>query len=308
MMPADVDLLPPPEEEELLAAPPEDELTPAGDPMPEATALVEILPADFPLPALIKFVPDPRVRTAADDDAARLLAIEVTDETSLRVMDACLERQRSHKKTIEALFEEPSSIANRLHKQLTGLRTMWLEPTERAIRTGGTRVVETQRRLDREAADARRKAQEKADLEARAQAAREAEAAAKANAPKAVVEQLQEEAKTAVAPPVKSFELTGAQAPLRSTSIVTTYKVRPKGTDAGAAEQSPCMSDLSPAQRLAVMQAMKAVLDGRAPIAVFEINYTYLNQRARADKKAFALDGFEVYEDGSTRGKGGRRT
>lgn len=301
----EVDLLPPPDEEELLA-PPEEELAPAADASPAgSTALVEILPAGFPLPALIKFVPDARIRVAADADAERLLAIEVIDESTMRVMDACLERQRLHKKTIEAEFKDPTDLANQLHKRLTGLRGEWLERTDQAIKAGGDRIVAMQRRLEREANEERRKKQEEADRQAREQAERDAAAARQAHAPAEVVEQLEEEAKTATAPPVGLFGTS--RTTLKSTSVVTTWKPRLKGTESSAAEQQPSMSELTPAQRLSVLSAMKAVVEGRAPIAIFEIGWPYLNQRARADKKAFALEGFEVYEDGGTRGKGGRR-
>ncbi len=320
MIAEETDLLPPPEDDELVA-PPEEEPEPEvisedvqeiDDQEPlrihavaeVITPLVELLPADFPLPTLIKFVPDPRIRAAADDDAARLLAIQVTDETSMRVMDACLDRQRNHRKTIEALFEEPTSIANQLHKRLTSLRSEWLESTDKAIKAGGDRLVETQRRLEREAAEVRRRRQEEADRLAREQAQREADAARAAQAPPEVVEQLQAEAQTATAPPLPLYDTT--KSALKSTSVVSTWKPRPKGTES-AGNHQPFMNDLTPAQKVHVLAAMKAVIEGRSPFSVFEINWTYLNARARADKKAFNIEGFEVYEDGSTRGRGGRR-
>lgn len=316
MIADELDLLPPPEEE--LVAPPDEELVAGAadevEPFDEdhdiaapaelVAPLVELLPADFPLPALIKFVPDARVRAAADQDAERLLGIEVTDETSMRVVDACLDRQRAHKKTIEGLFDEPTSIANQLHKRLTSLRAEWLEPTERAIKAAGQRIVETQRRLEREAADERRTRQEEADRIAREQAQREADAARQAQAPPEVVQQLETEARTATAPPLPLYD--PGKTALKSTSVVSTWKPRLKGTESSG-NQQPGMADLTPAQKVAVLAAMKAVIEGRGPLQVFEISWTYANARARADKKAFNIEGFEPYEDGSTRGKAGRR-
>jgi hypothetical protein len=318
MIADDIELLPPPDEEELLAPPDEPSIvdeTPRltfDEPAPEivpavrelvTTPLVELLPADFPLPTLIKFIPDPRIRAAADADAARVLEMQVTDEGSMRAMDAALERQRNHYKTIEALFEEPTTIAHRLHKRLTGHRGEWLAQSDSAIRAGGQRIVETQRRLDREAADERRRRQEEADRFTREQLQREADAARAAQAPPEVVAELETEAKTATAPPVTAHE--SSKAALKSTSVVSTWKPRPKGTESSGNHQ-PCMTDLTPAQKVHVLTAMKAAFEGRSPLQVFEINWTYLNARARADKNAFSIEGFEVYEDGGTRGKGRR--
>lgn len=321
MIADDLELLPPPEEEELLAPPDEEPVSidqaprlTLGEPEPESapvvvrelvtTPLVELLPVDFPLPTLIKFIPDPRIRTAADADADQLLTIAVTDEHSMRRMDAAMERQRAHRKTIEAIFEEPTSIANQLHKRLTGLRGEWLARTDAAIDAGGRRIIETQRRLDREAAEERRRRQEEADRLAREERQREAEAARAAQAPPEVLEQLETEARTATAPPVATQEST--RTALKSTSVVSTWKPRPKGTD-GSGNQQPSMTDLTPAQKVHVLAAMKAAFEGRSPLQVFEINWTYLNARARADKGAFSIEGFEVYEDGGTRAKGARK-
>jgi hypothetical protein len=51
---------------------------------------------------------------------------------------------------------------------------------------------------------------------------------------------------------------------------------------------------------------MKAILDGRAPLAAVEINWSYLNRRAKADKGTLAIPGVEAFEEGSVRAKGSR--
>lgn len=303
------------------AGEPEDDLEPAPDPEPREEPpaavvtnpsepnggalrpLMDLLPADFPLPVLARFVPDARIRHAADVDAAKLLAIEVTDETSLRVVEACITEQRAHKQTIEALFEEPVAIAYALHKHLTGLRAEWLTQTTLAIGVANTRVLTLQRKLAHEAAEARRRAQEEADRQARADRRREAEAAQQAQAPAAVVEQLQFEAETAVAPPVPQV-----RAPvLRSSSVVANWKSRLASTDRAAEDLQPPMAKLTPAQLEDVYVTMRAVLEQRAPITAFEINYSVTDQRAGSDKKTFAIPGFVAEDLGSIRAKPGRR-
>jgi hypothetical protein len=315
--PPDEDLLPPPEDEQ--DPEPESEPQRGLDPATEAKvaealmemdavaplrALVEILPADFPLPSLIKFTPDTRIRLAADEEAAKLLAMAVTDETSMRVVEACVDRQRTHKTTIEALFEEPCSIANRLHKHLTGLRAEWLWQTVEAIEKGNSRILEQQRKLEREAAEKRRRDQEEADRVAREQARREAEAAEKAQAPPAVVEQLRFEAETATAPPVQT---SAPASSLRSSSVVPKWKTRCTSTDTASENLQPAVANMTPAELADVKKAMKGVLERRVPITVFEINWSVLDRRASADKKTFAIDGFVAEDLGGLRAKPGRR-
>lgn len=297
---ADEDAPAPPEGDEPEPAPPAAAATPDT-----IRPLMEILPADFPLPVLAKFTPDVRIRQAADADAATLLGLPVVDETSMRVVEACLEQQRAHKSTIELLFKEPCDIANKLHKHLTGLRAEWLQRTEQAISEGNGRVLVMQRRLEREATEARRRAQEEADRLAREQARREAEAARQADAPAPVIQQLELEAETATAPPVQA---TSTPAPtLRSSTVVPNWKGFLKSTDKAAVDLQPEMANLTPALREDVKTAMRAVLEGKAPITVFEINWSVVDKRAKADKKTFAIPGFVAEDIGGIRAKPGRR-
>ena len=299
------ELLAPPDEEDELPAPPEEPL--AEDTVAIAAhSLVELLPADFPLPALIKFAPDTRIRQEADTDAATLLGLQAIDETSQRVLEACLTKQREHKKSVEALFQEPCAIAYELHRNLTGLRGDWLSHTDAAIRTANERLLARQRQVEREAAEARRRAQEEADRQAREQAQREAEAAAKAQAPASVVQQLEREAKTATAPPVSHGSLFGGGG-LRSSTVAENWKARLTATDRAADVLNPEMAKLAAEELNCVRSAMKAVLEGRAPVTIFEINWGWINARAKADKRTFAIEGFVAEDIGSLRAKPGAR-
>lgn len=265
--------------------------------------LVEILPADFPLPILAKFVPRQELREKVDEASRYALSVTVTGPEGLSRADLALSALRTSLKAIDEHFEEPCRIANDLHKRLTGLRGEWQAEGKIAVQTVGRRVYDEQRRLEAIAAEERRKAQEDADRQARDAARREAEAAAAAKAPEPVVQELQRQAETATAPPVAASSYSPP--PMKSTSTVERWKVRPKGTPADA-EPNPDMAHLTPAQRSCVIELMKAVLDGRAPLILFDINYGELNRRAAAEKTTFALPGFEAFDQGGTRAKGTR--
>lgn len=268
-------------------------------------ALMQVLPADFPLPSLIRFVPDLRLRLAADRAAADALAIAVTGADGMVAADAKCGELRGYLKAIEEHFDEPTKIAYDLHKSLTSKRGEWVAAGEQAVVEIGRRIRSEKQRLDGIAADERRKAQEEANQKAREEAARAAEEAAKNRAPAVVVESLKRQAETAVAPPVTTFT-PSAPPKLANTAIVKNWTSTIAGTPREA-EQQPCIADLNPDQRLKVFDAMRAVLDGKAPLALFEIGWSYINKRAKADEAAFNLPGFEAYDAGGTRGKPARR-
>jgi len=266
--------------------------------------LVEVLPADFKLPALVKFVPNPALRAAADQAGAYALSVTVSGAEGVQRADLALQAVRASLKAITDQFTEPCQIAYDLHKRLTGLRAEWCDRGEQALKTVGSRIYTEQRRLQDVAAEERRKAQAEADRKAREAARREAEAAAAAQAPAPVVEELKRQAETAVAPPVAT---PAAAAPpvLRGSTTVTSWKARLKGTPVSD-EPNPSMEQLSTAQRHQVIELLKAVLDGKAPLAALEINWSYLNKRAKADKSALGIAGVEAFEEGSVRAKNSR--
>jgi hypothetical protein len=295
--------------EELLIEEPEEVLVEEPEPEPQALApmpLVQVLPADFPLPALIRFVPDPRFREACQIAAAAALACEVTGAEGLLVADQKLIEARAAIKAAEQHFEEPIGISHQLHSSLCTTRREWTTGAVDAVTTVSGRILVEKQRLERIAAEERRKAQEEENRKLREEIAKRAEEAKKAEAPAAVVENLLEQAKTAQAAPVSSF---AASSPPKLAGSSTTENWQPtiKGT-ARDAEQQPAMADLSNEQRAVVLDAMKAVLEGRAPITVFEINWGYIKKRAKSDKATFAIEGFEAYDAGGLRAKPGRRS
>jgi hypothetical protein len=141
---------------------------PAAEPdLPAAAlapvALMQVLPVDFPLPALIRFVPDVKLKAAAEQAAAYALSLDVRGEEGLHAADDALRVLLGSQKGITEHFEEPKEIANRLHNSLTSTLADWLAPGKAAIKAVGRKVyVETQR-LKAIAHEERRKAQAEAD-------------------------------------------------------------------------------------------------------------------------------------------------
>lgn len=272
---------------------------PVGGP---SVALMQVLPADFPLPGLIRFVPDVALRQAADAATIYAIGIEVQGREGLQRADVAVTALRTSLKAIEDHFAEPVDTANKLHKRLTGLRSDWIDRGAAAVKTVGSRIWSEQNRLDTIDRETARKQQAEEDRKAREVAAAEAKAAAAAQAPAPVVEELQQRAKTATAPPVQP---AAPVQKLQGSSVVTTWKARIAGTP-GSDEANPDTEALTPAQRVEVMKLLKAILDGRAPMATISLNYSYLNKRAKADKSTLAIPGIEAFEEGGIRSKGAR--
>lgn len=310
------DLLAFPGPDEDVAIEPDDiaiEIEPEPEPSPEVEPdapsaalaplpIVEVLPADFKLPLLVRFVPNPALRRAVDEAGTYALSLAVTGAEGLQRADVALQAVRGSLKAIETHFEEPCEIANALHKRLTGLRGEWCARGKQAVETVGRRIYDEQRRLEAIAVEERRKAQAEADRQAREAARREADAAAKAQAPAPVVEELKRQAETATAPPVAAQT---AAPVLRGSTTVTTWKARIKGTPA-CDDPNPSIEQLSPAQRLQVFELLKAILDGKAPLAGVDINWSYWNKRAKADKSTLAVPGIEAFDEGGVRAKSSR--
>lgn len=276
----------------------------AVPPAPATTLpLADVLPADVPLPALTRFVPDVALRTSAEEAARYALAVDVTGPEGLERADRALTVLRERQKAIGEHFGEPVEIANRLHKRLTALRKEWTAAGEAAIETVGRRVWAEDKRLKDVAAEVQRKAQAEADRQERERLQREADAAAKQQAPAPIVEELKRQAATATAPPVAPVTTAPV---MRGTSTMTTWKARPKETPAEA-EPNPKIAEMSAPQLARVKELLADILADKAPITAIEINYTVLNARAKSDKKTFAIAGFEAVEVGSIRAKAATR-
>lgn len=278
------------------------------DPIPETRALVVADPppisqalGGFDIEALLTFLPDVRLKAALDVSAEQALAIDVQKD-GVAAADRAVADLRAQIKRIEQCFEAPTSLANQLHKRMTGLRSDFIKAGSDAASIVGTRIVAEQRRLKAIEDDARRKAQEEADRIAREQAARAAEAAQRQQAPPAVVERLQEQAKTATAPPVASPR----RAPtLASSTVVEKWRGRFKGCEAEAVAQ-PETSEMSVAQLHQLRALLQAILDGTAPTTAIQVDWSYVNRRAAAEKTTFAIAGLEAYDEGGLRGKARR--
>jgi len=273
-------------------------------PEPAALApLVEVLGADFPLPRLIRFCPDPRLKLALDQAVAYALAVNVSEPDGLMRADVALATVRTSLKAIAEHFEEPKDLANRVHKRITTTLSDWCEPGDTAVRTVGRRIAVEQSRLAQIAAEARRKAQEEEDRKARELARKKAEDAAKQKAPAPVVEQMRREAETVTAPPVPPA--ASEPAPLRSSTVVKPWKARVAGSPADA-EPNPEIGEMTPAQLAQVKVLLKAILEDRAPLTAIEINWSTLNARAKSDKSTLAIPGIEAFQDVGVRAKGSR--
>ena len=118
-----------------------------------------------------------------------------------------------------------------------------------------------------------------------------------------MIAQLEETAKATVAAPVASTAPTGP----RTSSVSKTWKARIKGTPEHDPNPQPSITELTPPQRAHVLAAMKAVVDGREPLTLFEINWKALNARAKADENGLQIVGFEAYADLGLRSKPGAR-
>lgn len=269
---------------------------------PEVVSLQirQSLPAGFNLPTLLRFLPDIRLKQRAEAAAEKALAIDVSEEGGLLAADAALVPLRESIEAITRDFEDPTSLANQLHKRLTGLRSDFSKVASAALETVSRRVYAENKRQEAMAAEARRKAQDAADKQAREDAKKAADAAKAAGQSKAVVETLKQQAKTAVAAPVAS----PAPAPmLASTSTVPKWKVRFVGTPSDGTA-NPEIDELTAQQQEQMRKVLLAVGNGQLPLAVtLGLNWSYLNKRAVAEKTTFEMLELEAFDEGGTRKK-----
>lgn len=266
-------------------------------------AIAEVLPPDFPLPALVRWLPNQGLRRDLQRVTGDALGIDVRGAGGLQAADLALGALRSTIKAVEVHFEEPADIAHRLHKRITGLRGEWLKDATDTVQVVGRRIAVEKQRLDAIAAEQRRKDQEKSDAEARTQRAREAEAAAKQGAPEPIVQQMRQAAAVATAAPVPVAPIVPT---LASSTVTKTWKARVKGTPADA-DQNPSTADLTGPQKAQVYELLAAIIAGHQPIALIDLNWSAINARARAEKGTLTIPGIEAYEDIGTRAKPGRR-
>jgi hypothetical protein len=271
---------------------------PPADSPAAQDGLTAILPAQFPLATLLRFMPDVALKRRVEQRAADALAINVADEDGPQRADKALADLRLAMDAALECFKDPTSLAHQLHTRLTGLRADFVSAGESALSVVGKRVFVEQQARKAKAEEERKRRQAEAD----AQAKRELEAAAKEaaarKAPKGVVAQLKAAAKTATAPPVATF----SPAPLSSSTTVTTWKARFVDTDDDA-EINPETCELTPAQQKAARDFFRAVAEGEVPLVCAAVNWSEVNRRANADRTTFEMAGLEAVEVGGLRAK-----
>ncbi len=262
---------------------------------PEDVALAQILPDGFDLRALLTFLPDVRLKRELEALAEAAAAVDVATDFGLRRADALLVQIDDKAKEIEACFDLPTSLANQLHKRMTGLRGDFLRAGLEAKDDLASRVKNRQREIARADEEARQRAQAEADREAREAAAAAAKLAEAEKQPKSVVKELKQQAKTATAPPVS----LPSRSPLKQTKVAQSWKACPAGTT-DADDPNPEMADATPAQLEGIRALMRACLDG-APgtsMTMFEVRWPALNARAVNERTAMRIPGIEARDVG----------
>jgi hypothetical protein len=268
-----------------------------------ALPVMDLLPPSFALPLLTQFVPNPQLREAVHQAAIAAAGVDVRGPEGLATADVALDAVREAVKAVKAAFEEPAHIAYQLHKALTDKRADWIEAGEAAIAIVGRRIYVEQQRLKALEQEARRKAQADADAQARLDAQRRIDEAAQQEAAPEVIEQLQEEAKTASAPPVHIEPTAG---PLQSTTIVENWTSTVKGTPHEDEVQQPRVEDATEAQRDQLKVLMQAVLAG-APIVCVTWNWKGIDKLVQAGKSSFKVPGIDSYNKGGVKAKPRRK-
>jgi hypothetical protein len=264
---------------------------------------VDLLPASFQLPALVRFVPNVELFDALERAVAVAVAVDVVDAAGVQKADEALGAVRDAMKAIEAHFDEPKRLAYEEHKRITGKLAEWLKVGDQAVDLVAGRILAETDRIEQAAREQARREQEALDAEARAQARQEADFAAAAGAPSDVVQALAQAAETATAQTVATIE--PAAVDLSRNTKSATWKARLVGTAPGA-EINPDSDELTPAQVVGFEQLLAAVLDGRASRACLSVNWSYVNKRAGADKTALQIPGLEAVKVAGLKGRRGR--
>lgn len=262
----------------------------------------DLMPAEFVLPPLVRFVPNRALREALEQAVAVAAGIDVTAPAGLEAADAALGNVRDAMKAIEAHFEEPKRLAHDEHKRITGTLADWLRAGERVVGDVGGAMLREHERRDAAARDQARQAQAVLDREAQDRAREEAQYAAAAGAPADVVADLEQQADTARAITVAPV---AAPTPLARNAVAKAWKARLVGTLPGD-EINPKSDELTPAQVPAFEALLRAVLEGRASRAVLSVNWTYANKRASGDKTAMQIPGLEAVRVAGLKGKASR--
>lgn len=276
---------------------------------PEPMPLMQILPADFKLPALLKFIPNPEVKVALQKAHEYALSIEIEGKgrDGIALADSALSELAARIKRAEQEFEEPAAIAYDLHRQVTSTRANWVNGARDDYKRIGQKIWREDQRLKDEDAKERRRLQDEANAKARKEAEERLAAAKKNAAPAPVVEKLEQQAKTVTAPPVVAP--SAAAGPLMTdNSVITVWKAKLASTPDDVDDAHIDITKLSPAEIADLKTLLKAIIDGRTDLlCAFSIEWGALDKLAAAQEATFNVPGFVAYKTGGTRKKPARK-
>lgn len=285
------------------------ELEPSAEPAPTALAPIVATVSGLDLGALLTFLPDVKLKDDLRQAADAALAIDLAVPGNLQKADAALVQVREKVAHILLCFDGskdnpgPTALAGALHKRLTGLRGDFVKAGTDAIEKVGKGIVAEQRRQADEAEAARRAAQAEADRIAREQAKAAAEQAKRDGAPKGVVRDLNQLARSATAPAV---HVPGPPV-LANSTTARKWKARLRGTTEQDETNPETPGDMTQAQVDSFRRLVAAVAAGHEPIASLCPNWRALNDRADGERTTMMVDGVEAYEDIGFRAKPRRR-
>ena len=76
-----------------------------------------------------------------------------------------------------------------------------------------------------------------------------------------------------------------------------------KENEPADAEPNPASNELTAAQQERVFELLRAIVDGKAPITLIDVNWSLANRRAVAEKSTMSIPGLEAVDIGGTRAK-----
>ena len=269
----------------------------------EDLPVASAMPPNFPLHTLLTFVPDVALKNKLAKAAEAALALDVTTDEGMQAADTALVDIKAQVAHIMLCFDGtatdpgPARLAGQLHKRLTGLRGDFCNAGETAATVLDRRLLAEQRRRDALAEQRRREVQEEADRKLREEAKAAAKDARSSGAPRDVVDALKQQAKVGVAPPVSIAPVRG----LSQSAPVQRWKCRLVSTPEDA-EPNPEITAMSAHQQEQVRGILGLIATGNVPLAACRgLDWSYLNKRAAAEKRAFDIPHLEAFDEGGLR-------
>jgi len=265
------------------------------EPEPSELALVRAAP-EIDITQLLRFIPDPVLKARVEAAAEAAQVDPATD--GVEAASAALVPVREAIKEVEERFADPVGLAHSLHKRLTAWRAEFRKPGDDVIASQSRLIRAEEKRLrDKAEAEARAR-QAEADRQARARAAQAAREAKAEGADPGVVDALKRAAKTAAAPPVAVAEAPA----LVGMTTTQRWKARFVGTPEDA-EPNPGADSYTPRQQHQARKLLRAIADGKVPLAAAPIDWKYLNRRAQAERSTLAIPEVEAFDAGGSRAK-----